>query len=196
MRFFVKGALALAALLSAPAAAQELSQDFSKGSKAREWPLSADQTKALFKAKVVDILCELTGDCPENCGAPRRQLGLLREADNVLVLPAKNTQPIFTGAVVDLAPYCGRTVEVDGVMVTAEDQTGAYYMVQRIKGPDDADFKATNRFSKVWVENNKDVLKKPGRWFQKDPRITSRIEKEGRLGLGLEADEAFAKEWF
>ena len=189
-------ALALASALAAPAAAQ----DFSKGSKANTgWPLSAEQTKALFKAKVVDILCELSGDCPENCGEGRRQLGLLRAADNVLVLPAKNTQPIFTGAVIDLAPYCGQTVEVDGVLITAEEQTGAYYMVQRIKGPNDEKFRPTNRFSKVWIENNKDdkaVMSRPGRWFNKDERIVSRIEKEGRLGLGPEADAAFAKEWF
>lgn len=184
---------AAAAMLTGLEAA---AQDFSRGSEAQEWPLSAEQTKARFTAKVVDILCELTGDCAENCGESRRQLGLLREADGVLVLPAKNVQPIFTGAVVDLAPYCGQTVEVDGVMLAAEGLTGPYYLVQKIRGEGEEKLQPTNRFSKVWIENNQDVLKKPGRWFNKDPRITSRIEKEGRLGLGLEADEAFAKEWF
>lgn len=196
-RNFLIAAMAAMALTTGPmTSGSALGQDFSEGSKAQEWPLAADQTPALFEAKVVDILCELSGDCPADCGAGRRQLGLLRSADGVLVLPAKNAQPIFSGAVADLAPYCGQTVQVDGMMVTAENGPGAYYHVQRIKGPQDDAFVATNRFSKEWIRNNQAVLNKPGRWFNKDPRITSRIEKEGRLGLGPEADAAFAKEWF
>ncbi|MEL6978396.1 MAG: hypothetical protein AAGM38_06930 [Pseudomonadota bacterium] len=169
--------------------------DFSEGSEAREWGLPAGETKARFTATVVDVLCELTGDCPENCGERRRQLGLLREADGKLILPAKNAQPIFTGAVIDLEPYCGQVVEVDGVMV-GDELPAPLYLLQRIKGEDEEEWSAANRFSKVWIAENEDVLNLPGRWFNKDPRITSRIEENGRLGLGKEADAAFAEEWF
>ena len=95
------------ALLAAPLAAQ----DFSEGSEARTWNLYAE-VPALFDAKVVDVMCELTGNCPANCGDGERQLGLLRSADNVLVMATKNNQPAFTGAVVDLLPYCGQQVTV------------------------------------------------------------------------------------
>ena len=83
--------------MAAPAAAQ----DFSEGSEARSWNLYAEQP-ARFEAKVVDILCELSGDCPDNCGDGKRQLGLLRAADGVLVYPNKNSQPAFTGAALPL----------------------------------------------------------------------------------------------
>ncbi|MEM9725331.1 MAG: hypothetical protein AAF909_07705 [Pseudomonadota bacterium] len=183
-----------------PAAAAEAPAeklDFSEGSAANTgWPLLPDQEKARFTATVVDVLCELMGDCPEDCGAGRRQLGLLRSADGVLVLPVKNVQPIFTGAVIDLIGYCGQTVEVDGVMLILEDAPKPFYFVQRIKGEDDEAFRPTNQFSQHWIANNQEVLSKPGRWFNKDPRITSRIEAEGRLGLGPEADAAYIEEWF
>lgn len=88
-------------------AAPAYAQDFSDGSQAGSWNLYAE-VPARFEAKVVDLLCELTGDCPQDCGAGRRQLGLLRSADNVLVLAMKNNQPLFTGAAVDLAPIVAR----------------------------------------------------------------------------------------
>ena len=34
---------------------------------AEEWGIEFEE-KARFEAKVVDILCELSGDCPDNCG--------------------------------------------------------------------------------------------------------------------------------
>ena len=98
----------IAALFASPAFAQ----DFSEGSNARSWNLYAE-VPATFEAKVVDVLCELTGDCPADCGAGKRQLGLIRTADGVMVLPLKHSQPAFTGAAVDLAPFCGQTVEAN-----------------------------------------------------------------------------------
>ena len=95
------GLIAALVLATSPVAAQ----DFSEGSEARSWNL-AYEVPARFEAKVVDILCELTGDCPANCGDGKRQLGLLRAADGVLVYPNKNSQPAFTGAALEHAPYC------------------------------------------------------------------------------------------
>lgn len=182
---------ALMALAAAPAAAQ----DFSAGSQAREWGLLGEE-KATFEARVVDVLCELTGDCPENCGDGRRQLGLLRAADGALVLPLKNGQPAFSGAATDLAPYCGQTIGVDGVMVGDPDYTDVkYYMVQLIRPEGATDWVKANRFTKVWAERHPDAGGE-GPWFRRDPRIREKIAESGYLGLGEEADREFMEYLF
>lgn len=179
---------ALHLLPASPAGAQ----DFSEGSQAKSWGLLGEEP-ARFEAKVVDILCELTGDCPANRGDGRRQLGLLR-SDGVLVLPTKNGQPIFTGAATDLAPFCGQDVEVDGLMV-GEDIPAKLYQVQLIRPAGEGEWQKTNRWTTVWNAENPEAAKAEGPWFRKDPRILSRIEDNGYFGLGKEADEAFIKEW-
>ncbi|MEQ6248796.1 hypothetical protein ABMC89_07895 [Sulfitobacter sp. HNIBRBA3233] len=181
---------ALACLLAFPVAAQ----DFSAGSEAKPWNLYAEQP-ARFEARVVDLLCTFTGNCPEDCGAGRRQLGLERVADGVLVLPMKNAQPAFSGAAVDLVPYCNQTVEVDGLMIVDPD-LGAdnIYLVQRIK-PSGGDWTAANRWTRDWADNNPDAPGK-GPWFRRSPRILAEIERNGYLGLGPEADAAYIKELF
>ncbi|MEL7126991.1 MAG: hypothetical protein AAGK30_12190, partial [Pseudomonadota bacterium] len=65
----LKHLTALVALIATPLAAQ----DFSEGSEARSWNLYAE-VPAKFEAKVVDLVCEFTGDCPADCGAGKRQL--------------------------------------------------------------------------------------------------------------------------
>ena len=104
----IRALTAALTLAAAPLAAQ----DFSAGSEAQSWNLYAE-VPALFDATVVDIMCDLTGDCPADCGGGERQLGLKRSADGAMVLAMKNNQPAFTGAVVDLLPYCGQDVTVD-----------------------------------------------------------------------------------
>ena len=184
---------ALAALaLALPAAAQ----DFSEGSQANSWGLLGEEN-ARFEAHVVDILCELAGDCPENCGDGGRQLGLVRTADDVLVLPMKNAQPLFTGAVEDLLPYCGQTVTVDGLLVGEPEATDArFYQVQTILPEGAAEPVPANRFTEVWAEENPEAAQAGGEWFRNDPAVRERIEAEGHLGLGPEADAAFIAEWF
>ena len=185
-------AAAAFALLAVPA----MAQDFSEGSQAKEWGLAFEQ-KSRFDAKVVDILCQLSGDCPADCGGGHRQMGLLREADGALILAVKNTQPVFSGAAVDLHPYCGQDVAVDGLMVRNEDIEGAppVYQLQTVTPKGGAPAKA-NRFTKVWAERNPEAAKKKGPWFRKDPRVNAHIERTGWLGLGLKTDAAFLKEWF
>jgi hypothetical protein len=173
------------ALIASPLTAQ----DFSEGSKAKTWNLYAE-TPATFEAKVVDAMCEITGDCPENCGAGDRQLALLRTADDVMVMALKNNQPAFTGAVVDLLPYCGQTIQVDGLMIEDEDfPVKNVYLVQQIKA-DGADWTKASQWTKVWAKENPDAKGK-GAWFRRDPRIKALIETEGYLGLGLETDAEF-----
>lgn len=187
MRFSLLPALAL---IAGPLAAQ----DYSANSTARSWNL-AGEIPATFEAKVVDVMCELTGDCPANCGDGDRQLALLRGADDVMVMVLKNNQPAFTGGVVDLLPYCGQDIAVDGLMVEDEDfPIRNIYLVQRIKAAG-AEWTKASQWTKVWAKENPEAKGK-GPWFRRDPRIKERIEAEGYLGLGLEVDTAFKEYLF
>ena len=188
----MKRLIALITLLIAPALVH--AQDFSQGSTAREWNLEGEQP-ALFEARVVDILCELTGDCPADCGAGKRQMGLVRTADNVMILAIKNAQAAFSGAAADMALYCNQTVEVDGLLIDNPD-LGArnVYMVQKVR-VDGGDWVKANKFTKLWAKDNPDAKGK-GPWFRRDPRIKALIAENGYLGLGLAVDDAFIKDWF
>jgi hypothetical protein len=188
----------LLALLLAPAPALA-DGAFSAGSKAKSWNLTGEE-KALFEGKVVDALCLLTGDCPADCGAGKRQVGVLRTADGVFLLAAKNTQPAFTGATVDLAPYCGQTVEVDGLLVGDREVTpglGDAKILQvqtlRVTGADAGT--KTNLWTKDWAERNPEAPGE-GPWFKRDPKVNAQIEAHGRLGLGAEADQKYIEENF
>lgn len=187
--------LALAAL-AAPAAAP--AQDFSQGSEAKSWNLFGEE-KARFEARVVDAVCALSGDCPEDCGAGLRQMALIRSADGVMMLVNKNGQPAFSGATVDLAPYCGETVEVDGLMVGDPAITpglGAkLYQVQRIRLAGAAEWADANRFTADWAEKHPEAAGE-GPWFRRDPQILEEIGRTGYLGLGPEVDAAFIADWF
>ncbi|MGB7241227.1 MAG: hypothetical protein WBC93_03965 [Sulfitobacter sp.] len=171
-----------------------LAQDFSTGSTAKSWNLYGE-IPATFEARVVDVLCELTGDCPDDCGAGTRQIGLVRTADGVLVLAMKNSQAAFTGAAADLAPYCNQTVRVDGLLLEDED-VGAknVYLVQKIKSEGE-DWVKANQFTKIWARNHPEAKGK-GPWFRRDPRIKEIIGREGYLGLGLDEDAKYAEENF
>ena len=171
-----------------------LAQDFSEGSTAKSWNLYAEQ-KAYFKAKVVDPLCILAGDCPQNCGDGKRQLALLR-TDDVLVLPLKNSQAAFTGAANELLPFCGKEVEVDGLLIEDEDLSAKnLFMIQKIRTIGAEKWTKANH----WVKERKAAnpeAKGKGPWFRRDPRVKAAIAENGYLGLGLEPDEAFITEWF
>lgn len=187
MRF----AVAALALIASPLAAQ----DFSEGSNARSWNLYAE-IPATFEAKVVDVMCELTGDCPADCGAGKRQMGLLRSADNVLVLAMKNSQPNFMGAARDLAQYCNQTVTVDGLLIDDPD-LGAknVYLVQTVLAEGMVKPAKANKGGKLWAAEHPEAKGK-GPWFRRDPRVKEIIADEGYLGLGLEEDDKYAKENF
>ncbi len=182
----------VAALLAAPAFAE----DFSAGSQASSWGLLGE-APARFEAEVVDVLCQLSGDCPPDCGAGARQLGLVRAADGVLVLPMKNGQPVFSGAVADLAPFCGQTVEVDGLLVGEAAATAApFFMVQTIRPAGASEAVKADRFTEAWAAANPEAAAKGGDWFRNDPAVNARIAEHGHLGLGPEVDAAFIADWF
>lgn len=167
---------------------------FSKNSTAKTFGFQEEE-KALFTGEVVDVMCELSGNCADNCGNGNRLLGIVRDADNRLVLPIKNGQFSFNGPVEDLLPYCGKKVDVDGIMVgDAEVYGSKFYMVQKIRLTGDGEFKKANLWTKAWAKRNEEAAKVKGPWFRKDPRVLKQIEATGYFGLGRDADVKYAAE--
>jgi hypothetical protein len=187
---------AAAALLWAGAALAE--GEFAAGSEAQSWGLFGEK-KGRFEGRVVDALCTIGEDCPADCGAGQRQMGIVRSADDVFVLAMKNMQPLFNGAAVDLAPYCGQTVEVDGLFVGDPSFTpglrAKLYQVQTVRVVGAESAAKTDRWTVEWEARHPEAAGK-GPWFQRDPNIRAQIEANGHLGLGAEADEAFREENF
>ncbi len=154
---------------------------------ASSWGLPGEEI-ARFEAKVVDILCELTGDCPANCGEGRRQLGLLGD-DGTLVLAVKNAGA-FTGAAADLAPFCGRRVVADGLFTT--NRGVRLFALQFVREAPDGKWRCANRFVQEWGRENGVEVPKCGfsKWFRQDATIREIIEKDGVFGIpGLKATE-------
>ncbi|MEM7269912.1 MAG: hypothetical protein AAF401_11745 [Pseudomonadota bacterium] len=179
-----------AALLAILMPAAAFAADWTEGSNAKTMGLLGEE-QATFAAKVVDPLCELTGDCPDNCGDGRRQLALVRADDNVMILPMKNRQN-FAGAANDLMRFCGQDVEVDGLLVGDPEMTPSkHYMVQFIRAAGAEKWKKASQFTKDWNKAHPEEKKIKGPWFRKDPRIKAKIAETGYLGLGLEIDKAF-----
>ncbi len=154
--------LPLVAFIAAPAFAAD------------EWGIDHEKA-AQFTAKVVDLACALKGDCPANCGDGHRQLGLLTEDGKLRAAVKGNTD--FAGAVHDLLPYCGKTIEVDGLLI--ENPAISIYMTQRIRETPDKPWIKTTAFLKDWTAKNG----KPKQWFREDPLVKEVIGEDGVLGI-------------
>ena len=175
-RLTVFAMLGLAVIAASPALAAE------------EWGLPEEKV-VRFEAKVVDILCELTGNCPDNCGGGARQLGLLDD-DGVLHLPIKNATP-FSGAAAELIDFCGKRVTADGLFTT--NRGYKLFALQFVREAPDGKWRRANRFLPKWAKQfgfapNGPEIKQ---WFRNDPRVKALIEIEGKLGLGPEADAKY-----
>ncbi len=158
---------------------------------ASSWGLPGEEITR-FEAKVVDVLCELHGDCPADGGAGRRQLGLLTD-EGTLVLPVKNATA-FSGTQVELLPFFGKRVIADGLFTTNHGYK--IFALQFVKEAPDGKWRGANRFIKAWAEKNGVAAdaKEAGQWFRHDPRVKALIEEQGKLGLGPEADKAYLGE--
>jgi len=157
---------------------------------ADEWGLAGEKT-ARFEAKVVDVLCELTGDCPAKCGGGKRQLGLLNSAGK-LTLPLKN-QTLFSGAALELIDFCGKQVIADGLMITNRGYT--FFALQFVREAPDGKWRKANRFLGKWAKANGIPANsdKVDQWYEHDPNVKRVLAKDGKLGLGLAADRAYDK---
>lgn len=148
---------------------------------ADEWGIEGEK-KDRFEAKVVDVLCELAGDCPAECGKGTRQLGLLKD-DGTLVLAIKNNFP-FTGATRDLQNFCGQRVVADGLSI--ENRGSKFFTVQFVKPLPEGKWQRANRWVDTWAEENGVApdSKKAQRWFRNDPTVAEIQKREGGL-LGI-----------
>ena len=157
---------------------------------ADEWGLPEEEV-VRFEAKVVDILCDLTGDCPANCGGGKRQLGLLT-GEGTLVLPIKNNA-IFAGSADELIDFCGKQVMADGLFST--NRGYKVFALQFVKEVPDGKWQRANRFLPKWAAANgvEAGSKEAKQWFRHDPKVKEILAKDGVLGLGLDADEAYRK---
>ncbi len=172
------GALGLVLLATGPARA------------AQEWGLPGEKV-ARFEATVVDILCQLSGDCPAQCGAGTRQLGLLDD-EGVLHLAIKNATP-FSGAALELIDFCGKRVVADGLFTT--NRGYRIFALQFVREAPAGKWRAANRFLGKWAKDNGLPPDSPkiNQWFRNDPTIKKLIETDGIFGLGAEIDEAYRK---
>lgn len=180
----------LAAALLLALGAHAHAAGFAEGSQAKSWNLNGEE-KALFSGRVVDVRCELAGDCPPDCGGGRRNLGILRAADGQLVLVLKNAQAAFNGAVEDLLPYCNREVDVDGLLI-GDDETvrTKFFQVQFIRAAGEAEWRPATLWTRRWAEKNPGATGE-GPWFRRDPRVLEQLAKDGHFGLGHEEDRKF-----
>lgn len=152
---------------------------------ASEWGIEHEKI-VRFEAKVVDVLCELTGDCPADCGAGERQLGLVRD-DGVLVLAVKNFDP-FAGTTHDLAPFCGQRITADGLMI--DDPLMPLFALHFKRLAPDGEWAKANWFTRDWAQTHGGTHKRASQWFRKDSAVRSHIAKFGVFGLpGVEPEE-------
>jgi len=143
---------------------------------AEEWGIEFEK-KARYEAKVVDVLCEVTGNCAANCGGGKRQLGLLKD-DGTLLLVVKNNDP-FAGAVNDLIRHCGKRVVADGLHI--KNPKMHLFQLQFSRLAPDGKWSGAKQFSKDWATaNNKKNAKG---WFRQDKRIKAILAKDGVLGI-------------
>ncbi len=155
---------------------------------ADEWGLP-DEEVVRFEAKVVDIACELTGDCPADCGAGARQLGLI-DTGGKLILPLKNATP-FSGVSAELIDFCGKQVIADGLFTTNNGYK--VFALQFVREAPKGKWRRANRFVPKWAMRNglPANSKKARRWFANDPRVKKLIGEHGVFGLGKEADRKY-----
>ena len=155
---------------------------------ANSWGVTNEEI-VRFDAKVVDILCELTGDCPADCGAGKRQLGLV-DGQGKLILVAKNQTP-FSGAAVELAPFCGKVVTADGLFTEHRDVR--LFAIQFVREAPDGEWRGANRFVNDWAKRNNVSADsaQAKQWFRNDPNVKRAIERDGLLGLGEAEDKAY-----
>lgn len=134
-----------------------------------------------WQVTVVDLACELTGDCPPECGAGARQLGLIT-ADGTL-WPVAKGRVSFANAIDDLLPFCGQQVWVDGLAISNPNMH--LFMVQNYRAAPEDEWQRANGFSAAWRARTGLA---PKGWYKKDPLIVETIAIDGVTGTGPDED--------
>ena len=155
-------ALVFAALASAPVRAADA------------WGIEHEKVVEIT-GRVVDIACTLKGDCPPDCGAGKRQLGLVTPEGK---LRAVVKGPVdFAGPVRDLIAFCGRSVQVDGLLV--ENPAITIVQIQNIREKPDQPWAKATSFEKDWQAKNG----KAEEWFRADRLVKQVIGADGVYGI-------------
>ena len=161
MRILLASA-ALAAFVSSPLRAAEA------------WGIEHEKVVEIT-GKVVDLVCALKGDCPPDCGAGKRQLGLLTP-DNKLRAVVKG--PVeFAGPVHDLKRWCGKTVQVDGLLV--ENPAITIVQIQNIRESAEKPWAKALAFEEDWQAANG----KAEEWYREDKLVKQVIGADGVFGI-------------
>ena len=173
-------ALFVFAALAAPAALVALVAPVDSARAGEEWGI-ANEEVVRFEAKVVDILCELAGDCPAACGAGKRQLGLLKD-DGSLIAVVKNFD-IFAGASRDLVEFCGERIVADGLLI--RDPRMPLFVLQFKRRAAGGKWRRANWFIRDWakaqgVARDSQTARQ---WYLNDPTVKAVIARDGVFGI-------------
>ena len=128
-----------------------------------------------IEGTVVDVLCELTGSCPKNCGDGKRLLGIKTSAGDLM--PVAKGAPIFANATLSVLPFCGKTIYADGLMI--ENPKMRIYYVQRYRADKTSAWKDDEGFDVAWAAKNG----KSDEWYRADPIVKEAIGDKGSLGI-------------
>jgi hypothetical protein len=133
------------------------------------------------KGKVVDLACELTHECPPDCGAGKRPLGLKTDGGKLYVAAKSNT--IFAGLSHDLVAYCGMEIIADGL--TTSNYGTTLLMIQRFKPNGAADWVLTDKFATDWAkqQNAAPDGKETEEWYRHDADVLRAVDRHGKTGL-------------
>ncbi len=146
----------------------------SPGDAAEPWGIPHERP-AILKGRVVDALCHLKGRCAPDCGAGKRQLGMLL-ADGRFRLVAKSNID-FAGSIPDLIGFCGKEIEADGLLI--ESPAITLFFVQGIRTDAAGPFIPAERFKAAWETQHG----KAEEWWRADPQANRIIAEDGPLGI-------------
>jgi len=161
--------------------------------KVESWPVT-NAEKSQFSGEVVDVLCELGGNCANECGQGTRQLAIKTQDKSLgqnsgVVLVAKNLNN-YSGAADELWQLCGQQVELNGLFT--EHRGVRFFQVQNIREAGGQWQKAT-KYLDAWVERSGKSPQQAKNWQEHDERVSGVLERDGRLGLGTKADQDYFK---
>jgi len=155
--------------------------------KVESWPVTGAEENQ-FSGTVVDVLCELGGNCADECGQGKRQLAIKSQDKNIgTVLVAKNLTN-YSGAADELWQLCGQQIDLNGLFT--EHKGVRFFQVQNIREPG-GQWQKANKYLSAWVERSGKSPQQAKNWQDHDERVKDILSRDGRLGLGTEADQDY-----
>lgn len=135
---------------------------------------------------IVDLTCEIGKQCAANCGDGKHQLGL-KFSDGKIYPAIKSITP-FAGLTVDLLPFCGKTVTVDGLQI--DNPAMRMFAVQRLRSDANSPWVDSDAYGKKSAAKNGPA----DEWYRIDPDVKAEIEAGGVFGIkGLQAKKQDVK---